>query len=977
MSTSSKHITGIHMSEFNRSTSTVISNAQNLLMADANQNPTASLIKEVVERAASIMPKREDDPIDIDGAIAELIRRYSIWIGKNSTLSDDSDHEAWLSSSRKKGWRYWHRYRDMLEREMPPAAIDALDVSTDEVLGQLEDPNRAGTWDRRGLVVGHVQSGKTANYTGLICKSADAGYKIIIILAGLHNNLRSQTQIRLEEGFLGYETSANNDVVKFIGVGEMGRDLEIKPNCATNRTENGDFSTRVANHLAITPEQRPWLFVVKKNKTVLDRLLRWIKNHVADARDNETGQKYVSNLPLLLIDDEADNGSVDTGEQTFDSEGNPDPDHEPKAINSRIRKILHSFAKSAYVGYTATPFANVFIHRQGQTTDEGADLFPKSFIINLAAPSNYVGPTRIFGLKGIDGRTGGLPLMRVFDDHMSEDYKSGWMPEKHDKNHQPCYLGVDALPPSLKRAIQSFVLACASRELRGQGNKHSSMLIHVTRYIQVQKDVHRQVKEYVTGLRQRISRKVDDTEVLEQLKKLWEDDFSPTRLAVIERLVESEAQPPEHSWTEVQTNLADVLSDIEIRMINGKAKDVLDYATPGTKGLKVIAIGGDKLARGLTLEGLCTSYFVRTSKMYDTLMQMGRWFGYRPGYLDLCRLYTTEDLIEWFEHIADASEELRDEFEAMKDSGATPKDYGLRVQSHPVLLVTSPLKMRTARDLQLSFSGEILETVALHSSMDILSKNLDATTRLLHACGAPHESPEITRIRDGKQKNWTGHLWSGVSSDAIADFFDAYTTHPAARKVNSPLIRDFIRSMASIGQLTSWTVFLAGGGSGSSFQFPNGPKVDRMIKRKADESRNDRYAIGRPVSPPDEAIDLDGPAWDAAMALTLKNWNPDPARVPDGKKPEQPIVPNGLAIRHIRGKGATELGIPAAPERGLLILYPLDPHEAQFGPGFGDWDKPIIALGISFPVSEAGIKVKYAVDHLTQAQWAQEYGQVD
>jgi hypothetical protein len=965
------------MSEFNRSTNTVISNAQNLLMADATQNPAASLIKEVVERAASIMPKREDEPIDIDGAIAELIRRYSIWIGKNSTLSDDSDHEAWLGSARKKGWRYWPRYRDMLERKMPPAAIDALEISTDDVLGLLEDPNRSGSWDRRGLVVGHVQSGKTANYTGLICKAADAGYKIIIILAGLHNNLRSQTQIRLEEGFLGYETSATNDVVKYIGVGEMGRDLEIKPNCATNRTENGDFSTRVANHLAITPEERPWLFVVKKNKTVLDRLLKWIKNHVADSRDNETGLKYVSNLPLLLIDDEADNGSVDTGEQTFDSEGNPDPDHEPKAINSRIRKILHSFAKSAYVGYTATPFANVFIHRQGQTKDEGPDLFPKSFIINLAAPSNYVGPTRIFGLKDIDGRTGGLPLMRVFSDHMSEDRKLGWMPEKHDKNHHPFHLGVDTLPPSLKQAIQSFILACAARELRGQGSEHSSMLIHVTRFIQVQKDVHRQVKEYVTGLRQRITRGIDETEVLEQMQKLWNVDFSSTRSAVIERLVDSEEQPEEHSWNEIQAKLADVLCDIEVRMINGKAKDVLDYATPGSKGLKVIAVGGDKLARGLTLEGLCTSYFVRTSKMYDTLMQMGRWFGYRPGYLDLCRLYTTEDLIEWFQHIADASEELRDEFEAMKDSGATPKDYGLRVQSHPVLLVTSPLKMRTARDLQLSFSGEILETVALHSSTDILTKNLAATSRLLQACGTPNESPEITRQRDGKAKNWTGHLWNNVPSDVIADFFDAYVTHPAARKVNSPLIRDFIRSMANIGQLTSWTVFLAGGGSGAPFEFDIGLKIDHMIRRKADNDRKDRYAIGRPVSPPDEAIDLDEQAWKAAMALTLRNWNPDPARIVDGKKPEEPVVPSGLAIRHIRGHGDPESGVPASPERGLLILYPLDPAQSEFGPGFSGWDKPIIAFGVSFPSSEAGIKVKYAVDHLTQAQWAQEYGQVD
>ena len=964
------------MSEFNRPTSTVISNAQNLLMEQSTRNPAASQIKEMVELAASIMTRREDEPIDIEGAIAELIRRYSIWIGRNSTISDDTDHETWLNSSRKKGWRYWPRYQDMLERKMPPAAIEALEISTNEVLGLLEDPNRLGSWDRRGLVVGHIQSGKTANYTGLICKGADAGYKIIIILAGLHNNLRAQTQIRLEEGFLGYETSATNDVVKYIGVGEMGRDLEIKPNCATNRTENGDFSTRVANHLAITPEERPWLFVVKKNKTVLDRLLKWIKNHVADARDNETGLKYVGNLPLLLIDDEADNGSVDTGEQTFDAEGNPAPDHEPKAINSRIRKILHSFAKSAYVGYTATPFANVFIHRQGRTNEEGADLFPKSFIINLAAPSNYVGPTRIFGLRDIDGRSGGIPLMRVFNDHMSLDRKSGWMPEKHDKHHQPFYLGIDTLPPSLKKAIQSFVLACISRELRGQGSEHSSMLIHVTRYVLVQKDVHRQVKEYVTGLRQRITRGVDDTETIEQMRTLWEEDFSPTRAAIIEKLVESETLPPDHSWNEIRHRLGDILSDIEVRMINGKAKDILDYATPGTKGLKVIAVGGDKLARGLTLEGLCTSYFVRTSKMYDTLMQMGRWFGYRPGYLDLCRLYTTHDLIEWFEHIADASEELRDEFDAMKDSGATPRDYGLRVQSHPVLLVTSPLKMRTAKDLQLSFSGEILETVALHSSADMLSRNLDATTRLIQACGAPEESPEIFRTRGEDRKKWNGHLWNNVSSDVIAEFFDAYTTHPAVRKVKSPLIRDFIRSMADIGQLTSWTVYLADGGVGGSYQFNGGPRIDRMIKRIADNARTDRYAIGRPVSPPDESIDLNGPAWDAAMAKTIKKWNLDHGSAEEGR-PDLPKVPSGKAIRYVRGMGAPELGIKASPERGLLILYPLDPCQADFKPGFGDWKEPIIAFGLSFPASDAGVKVKYVVDHLTQAQWAQEYGQVD
>ena len=259
---------------------------------------------------------------------------------------------------------------------MSVTAVDALDKSTDQILGWMEDPDRAGAWDRRGLVVGHVQSGKTANYSGLICKAADSGYKIIVFLAGLHNNLRSQTQIRLEEGFLGYETSATGDIVKLIGVGEHGRDFEIKPNCATNRTNNGDFNTKIAKHLAITPEQRPWLFVVKKHKVVLERLLKWIRGHVADATD-EHGKRFVSNLPLLLIDDEADHASVDTGEQHIGADGNPDEDHEPKAINSRIRKILNTFAKKAYVGYTATPFANIFIHRQNETPEEGPDLFPQ------------------------------------------------------------------------------------------------------------------------------------------------------------------------------------------------------------------------------------------------------------------------------------------------------------------------------------------------------------------------------------------------------------------------------------------------------------------------------------------------------------------------------------------------------------------------------------------------------------------------
>lgn len=335
----------------------------------------------------------------------------------------------------------FQRYREWLERKLSFRAVEALDRSSDTILGLLEDPRRDGPWDRRGLVVGHVQSGKTGNYTGLICKAADAGYKIVIVLAGLHNNLRSQTQMRLDEGFLGFETKPVVDEIRIIGVGEIDGDPAIRPNYATNRSDKGDFSTSVAKNLGITPEQRPWLFVVKKNKTVLDRLYIWIRDHVANTQDQATGRRIVTHLPLMLIDDEADHASVDTGEQLFDSDGQPDEDHQPTAINRCVRRILHAFTRSAYVGYTATPFANIFIHERGATRNEGPDLFPSAFIINLAAASSYVGPARVFGLKSGDERVRGLPLVRPIADPTSHDGQGGWIPQNHKNWHQHSITG--------------------------------------------------------------------------------------------------------------------------------------------------------------------------------------------------------------------------------------------------------------------------------------------------------------------------------------------------------------------------------------------------------------------------------------------------------------------------------------------------------------------------------------------------------
>jgi hypothetical protein len=936
----------------------VVKFVQELLLDEGDKlSITPGLISQKIDVVLAMQP-RWGDALDREAVIDELIRRFSLWIGRDSTIKSEAGHFPWLSPARRVERRYWQRYREWLERELSFRAVEALDQSTDLILGLLEDPTRDGWWDRRGLVVGHVQSGKTGNYTGLICKAADAGYKIIIVLAGLHNNLRAQTQMRLDEGFLGYETKAIQSDIAVVGVGEIDGDPKIRPNYATNRSNAGDFNRAIAKNLGITPEQRPWLFVVKKNKSVLDLLLRWIRNFVTNVQDSQTGRRIVTHLPLLLIDDEADHASVDTGEQIFDAEGNPDEDHQPTAINSLVRQIVHSFARSAYVGYTATPFANIFIHERGETRLEGPDLFPASFIINLAAPSNYIGPAKVFGVQGIDGRTQGLPLIREMGDLKVPDGTLVWMPQSHKSNHVPLFENQDQLPPSLLEAVDSFLLACAARRLRRQTSEHSSMLVHVTRFVAVQQLVHHQVEEHIRQLKQRLLRRVDNEEILERLRVRWQNDFEPTTNSLREKMPELNI-PVSAAWEEVAEVLPEAVAELDVRMINGTAKDALDYSD--RPGLTVIAIGGDKLARGLTLEGLCVSYFLRASRMYDTLMQMGRWFGYRPGYLDLCRLYTTHELSEWFAHISEAGEELRKEFDLMAESAATPREYGLRVQSHPVLAVTSRLKMRAARNLMLSFSGQLAETVALRRELDVLAWNLDAMRRIVSKLADAEEDP--VRFRDGSRQQWKGYLWKQVDASDVIDFLMQYKTHPEAYKVQSQLLAEFIQAMVKRGELTRWTVVLLGGGEGEPLPVVAGVNVD-MLQRRSNGARPDRYSIGRLLSSRDEAIDLDEAAWQAALNLTRAAWRPEDGRA---QLNQMPNAHNGPPIRKIRGFGAE--GVQAHRELGLLLLYVLDPSKAEAD--FPVEAPGVVAFGISFPASNAGAKVEYKVNNVL---WEQEYG---
>lgn len=881
--------------------------------------------------------------VDRESLIEGLEQIFTIWSNDPTVIGKDDDHVPWLNLRRGDiEWRFWNRYRLFLinRQHLPPASIETIEKVSDEVLGRIEDPQRDGAWDRRGLVMGNVQSGKTATYTGLICKAADAGYKVIIVLAGLHNNLRSQTQVRLDEGFLGYKAAApGNGGATFepTGVAEFG--TNAKADSVTNRNDNGDFNRHVAKHFGIHPGGHPLLFVVKKNATVLRNLLGWI-HASADSTDPESGRKFHRHIPLLVIDDEADQASVDTKTGAVDEYGQYDEDHDPTRINRLIRSLLFSFAKSAYVGFTATPFANIFIHEQARTRNLGDDLFPRSFIVNLAAASNYTGAARVFGI--VEDEDAGLqavealPIVRFVDDHADSsepDETGGWMPPKltAKTGHIPMYGGKRTIPPSLHKALMCFLLSTTVRRLRESGPLFNSMLIHVVRFTNVQ-DI---VREEVAAALADISRRLQYGDgarrpsLLEEFHILWNEDYVPTTASL----------GPDYSlpaWSEVNSMLLKVASTVQVRAINGSALDALDYEQHRETGLNIVAVGGDKLSRGLTLEGLTVSYFLRCSRMYDTLMQMGRWFGYKAKYLDLCRLFTTSELYSWFQHIAAATEELRVEFDHMVIVGGTPKDYGLKIRSHPLMLVTSAVKMRSGTELSLSYAGDISETIVFDTAR-AYQDNLRVTNDLLRALGEPRTGGKVS-----------GYEWTGVQVDAVLNFMDQYKTHTEARRADTRLISRYIRKQNEQNELTDWTVVLVSSGHPAAVDLDSyfgGRAVGSVKRQYFGEIIENRYTVRRLVSPADEARDLSDAQRALALELTIEDWRKSTR---SNKPPEPPTAPSGKRCRSVRDKSCS-----------LLLLYPLDGGEARTLD-----KKPVIGIAVSFPASDTAKSITYAVNNV-------------
>jgi hypothetical protein len=887
-----------------------------------------------IAKATAVMLAPAAGVVSVDEVLRQLQSEFDVFVPQAVVVKDPTDHEPWLESRKHQiTFSYWNRYRTYLQKSFKPGAIEALDETTEQILGLMEDPHRSGLWSTYGLVYGQVQSGKTASYTGVICKAIDAGYRVVVVLTSQHESLRHQTQARLDREFLGFNSkftrSSDAESSMIIGVGALGlKSPDVI--CQAITTLDKDFTAGQLKGTPVNIHEVRILVVAKKNGPILDNLAKWLDQFSGPAGT-------IQNLPLLLIDDEADYGSVDT-RRPRTGKGQSDPDHDPTAINKAIRKLLGLFDQRAYVAYTATPFANIFIPDAINHPEHGEDLFPRSFMVALEPPSNYCGPEVVFGLEDADADDIREPLPVI---HPVEDHQA-WLPDGHRTGHQPG----KTLPPSLVEAIDAFVISTAVRRARQQDHGvpagHSTMLVHVTRWTDVQGIVARQVEEHLRSMAEAWGdRGASGRKLRGRLRALWDGDFEPTYDVLANRNDVSVSVGPRVAWPSVQQVVPDVLDDAanSVKRINGTANDVLDYqsATPVT----VVAVGGDKLSRGLTLDGLSVSYYLRASTTYDTLLQMGRWFGYRAGYLDATRLYTTPELIQYYVHITRASRELMDLTSAVAKAGGTPRHVGLRVlDGVGNLRVTAAAKMRSSATMSVSFSGQRAETLVMRKDRAPASRNFAKLEELVSRISG---SPEVPRERlNGAGR---GLFRENVPVDTVLAFLQGFEVSPRVLSANPDSIAEYIRAQHSKGELTQWTVAIAAGQSDRKLPVPGTdglPLIQRVPLTGKSRVQATECEVGVLVSPAHEALGLQDKDVKAAFQETEEEF-----RLRGREK--RPKRASGEALRRHRD-----------PAEGLLLVYPIDPVAS--GVETETPDVPIVGYAISFPRSKTAKKVQYRVN---------------
>ena len=647
------------------------------------------------------------------------------------TLRVEPSERAWYVGPQPND-KFWPSVlRGIVAKGIDPADIDAAST---RVVSHLGWP-QANQIDTRGLVLGYVQSGKTSNYTAVAAKAADAGYRLIIVLAGIHNSLRRQTQVRLEKDLV----EGNKKL--WLPLTSDTQDFGIGPNPDPLLSSNDIYL----------------LAVVKKNKSRLQRLIDWLRS---------AEQSSLQQCPVLVIDDEADQASLNTKDE-----------FERSAINDQVVQLL-SFPKVAYVGYTATPFANLFVD-----PSVSEQLYPRDFIVDLPEPAKYFGARKIFG--GPAERTDddetefdGYDMIRSIPE---DDVRLLQPPRKKDErgSFEPQMTG------SLAKAVRYFVMSTAAREVRDGREAHASMLVHTTMFTDMHERFRWPVQSELYLIQDALVGGMP--EVLAELQDQWADECERVRAADFAL----ETVP----WAELVTQMEVVLRDVRIVIDNYRSDERLTYE----EGRQiVIAIGGNTLSRGLTLEGLCVSYFLRSASAYDTLLQMGRWFGYRIGYEDLPRIWMTPELAMDFRHLAGVESEIRTDVQRYEGEGATPTEFGVRIRTHPKLAITSALKMQHAVEINFSYSARRVQTIWFdHTNRTVVGGNLAAARGLV----------QVANRSATKEEPGSGPLvYRGVGSEAVLEFLASYSFSDRSPDVAHDPLAAYIKGRISEDELHNWNV---------------------------------------------------------------------------------------------------------------------------------------------------------------------------
>ncbi len=874
-----------------------------VLGALGNAIPDEATLAKYVQQFGQILSASEDQQKQVLLKLQTSLKiqvDLGVWI-------QEKDHRPWLLSLKPSinpffSARYLRFLR--LKKRWPQTVVSNLGRSTDDILDLLGNPTEKGKWKRRGLVLGDVQSGKTATYTSLICSAADAGYRLIVLLTGTLENLRRQTQERLDEGFVGFDSSGELKRKKdsrLVGVGLLGANPETQATVFTSRASDFNVATMNQLGLGLSSLKGPAIVVVKKNKSVLNTLETWLRER------NVEGDGKI-HLPLLLIDDEADNASINIAKEG-DASG----------INKAIRSILALFHRTSYVGFTATPFANIFVNPDSQDEMLEDDLFPRDFIYALHAPSNYLGAHAIFD------ETGRSAFVRTILD------ENGSIPPGHKQTHH-----IESLPASLCEAMDAFLVANAIRDLRGEGPTHRSMLVNVSRFTIIQDRVEQLIRDRlekivaaVRNFSKRPVREALDNPHILSLHQVWAKEFSRSGV----------------DWPQIQATLQDSVVPTTTAAVNQRTKAAsLDYKKYDDVGLRVIAVGGNSLSRGLTLEGLSVSYFLRTTKMYDTLLQMGRWFGYRDGYKDLCRVWMTAEASAWYSHISDATRELRDEIALMRAQDQSPADFGLAVRSHPdSLLVTARNKMRSAPEVEriVSVAGRLFESVELIRDEETRRRNSAAIRAFLDRV-----TPIGTWARHGSRL-----LGRGVPAAEVARLLREFSASEADLLFRPRDLAEMI-ARAPDERLKLWEVVVPGGSGPREFAFGTWrvPFQQRFVLE-----RKDRWVISgskrRVSSRGDEATGLTKEAKERALERALV-------------KARETALKKGLPEPQPSDVNASDKDFRLEREVPLLMVHAIEPTTGG-ARILNDDQTPLFGLGVSFcPFNDSteGKRVKYRVN---------------